>query len=159
MSKPCQTWVPTLSTYRHQAHKEQAYFIILGHQPTAASFARASAQKNISELVRLHDDLLGHLHKLVPFAEYDQWIAKAFPSAAFPRSHTRWHSVDAVPSRGSPARSRLPVVRQSRRSLNINRSSEQDQAMLRCSPQIVAAVARMFLSHVRRTIQGFYCSS
>lgn len=121
----------------------KAYFTILGHQPTAAGFARTSAQKNISDVLRLHDDLLGHLQRLIPFAEYDQRTAKALPDATLKRSHTRWHSVDVV-------RPRLTAVKPGRRSLNISRSSEQDHLALRCSPQIVAGVADMFLSLVRR---------
>ena len=131
-------------------HDCQAYFTILSHQPTTVSFARNSAQKNISDILHLHDDLLGDLHRIVPFAEYDQRTARAFPEVPLARSHTRWHSVDVVPTRGSPARSRLATVRQGRRSLNISRSSEQEHLMLRCSPQIVAAVANTFLSHVGR---------
>lgn len=130
------------------ANLEQAYSTILNHHPTAASFARARAQKNISAILHLHDDLLGQLHRLIPFAEYEQRTAKTLPEAPLIRSHTRWHSVDVVPTRSSPSRSRLTTVRQGRRSLNISRSSEQEHAMLRCSPQIVAIVAKLFLLHV-----------
>lgn len=103
----------------------------------------------MSAILHLHDDILGQLHHLVPFAEYDQHTAKSFPDVPLARSHTRWHSVDVVPTRHSPARSRLTTVRQGRRSLNLSRSSEQEHLALRCSPQIVAVVSKMFLSHVR----------
>lgn len=133
----------------HSAETLQAYFTLLGHQPTSAGFARASAQKNMSQILHLHDDLLGHLHRIVPFAEYDQHAAKAQTDSALARSHTRWHSVDVVPPRATPIRSKLASIRQHRRSLNISRSSGDDEVMLRCSPQIVAAVAKLFAEFVR----------
>lgn len=85
----------------------------------------------------------------MPFSEYDQCTAKV---SAPPRAHTRWHSVDVVPARATPPRAILSTIRQGRRSLNISRSSEDDHTMLRCSPQIVAAVAKVFADHVRSVL-------
>lgn len=124
--------------------KIKAYFTILGHQPTAAAFARPSAQKNIAEILRLHDDLLGQLYHVVPFAEYDQRQAKLPPESTLPRSHTRWHSVDVPPTRMAPIKSRLATVRAHRRSLSITRSSEEEHVLLQCAPHVVAGVAKVF---------------
>ncbi|OQO11938.1 hypothetical protein B0A48_03665 [Cryoendolithus antarcticus] len=79
-----------------------AYFTILGHHPTFTSFARASAQRTISGILQLHDELLGDLYRVVPSAEYDQHIAKAsaLPEGVRP-GHVRWHSVDIVPDYGA----------------------------------------------------------
>lgn len=125
---------------------EQAYFTILGHQPTSASFTRRSAQRTIAEILHLHDDILGRLHRAVPFAEYDQSIARVPPAM---RTHNRWHSVDVVPVRTTPPRSVLATIRQGRRSLNISRSTEEEPALMRCSPQIVAGVVQVFTANVR----------
>jgi hypothetical protein len=64
-------------------------------------------------------------------------------------SHTRWHSVDVVPSRPRPAKHVLDTIRQGRRSLNISRSTEEEHLLLHCSPQTVAKVAAIFQGQVR----------
>ena len=136
----------------YELHKcteaEQAYFTILGHQPSSATFTRSAAQKNISEILRLHDELLGQLHRIVPFAEFDHRTAKSSNEPTAIRSHTRWHSVDAVLTRSTPVRSKLATIRQGRRSLNISRSSGDDENLLCCNAQVVAGVARTFSQFV-----------
>lgn len=127
----------------------QAYFTFLGHHQTAASFARTSTHKTIASLLHLHCDILAHLHRIVPFAEYDQSFAMA-PRPTLAGAHARWHSVDVVPRLDTPVRSKLATIRQGRRSLNISRSEEDENATLRCSPQLIATVAQIFCEHVRR---------
>ncbi|SMR50725.1 unnamed protein product [Zymoseptoria tritici ST99CH_1E4] len=138
----------SLITKADNAGCSQAYFTILAHQPTATSFARTSTQRTIADILHLHDDILGCLHRIVPFAEYDQTIAR-LPLPL--RAHNRWHSMDAVPQRTTPNRSTLATIRQGRRSLNISRSSSDDaQVVLRCSPQTIAAVAKAFSDNMLR---------
>lgn len=136
----------------------QAYFTILGNQQTSTSFARPSAQKSIAEILHLHDDILGELHRVVPFAEYDQSLARA-PEPALTRTHARWHSVDVVPQRITPNRGVLATIRQGRRSLNISRSSDEDPAILKCGPQVVDSVTKIFANHVgpKRRMIGTNC--
>ncbi|KAK6441148.1 hypothetical protein LTR95_002619 [Oleoguttula sp. CCFEE 5521] len=133
-----------------------AYFTILGHHPTLTGFARASAQRTSNEILQLHDDLLGDLYRVVPSTEYDQHIAKAsaLPEATRP-GHVRWHSVDIVPGQATvhPSPKRLSLaaaMHQRRRSLQVNRSSEQEPTVLRCTPQVVASVVDVFLKYVPR---------
>lgn len=126
----------------------QAYFTILGHQPTPTSFARPAAQKVVADILHLHDDILGQLHRVVPFAEYDQSTAIATKTATAARTHNRWHSIDTVPTRATPPRGVLATIRQGRRSLNLSRSTEEEQVVLRCRPQVVKAVAQVFAKHV-----------
>jgi hypothetical protein len=61
--------------------------------------------------------------------------------------------VDVVPGHASvmsPKRTTLvTAVRQSRRSLNLSRSDEGESVVLRCAPQIIAAVAAVFKTYVR----------
>ena len=99
-------------------------------------------------MLHLHDDLLGNLHRIVPFAEYDHRTARVSVDPTLSRSHTRWHSVDVVPTRTTPIRSKLMTIRQGRRSLNISRSSADEELELRCSPHIVAAVASLVSQYV-----------
>ncbi|GIZ42666.1 hypothetical protein CKM354_000592500 [Cercospora kikuchii] len=126
-----------------------AYFTILGHQETTTSFARRTAQKVIADILYLHDDILGDLHHVVPFSEYDQVTAKA-PTSTVARVHNRWHSVDIVPTRGTTGHTVLATMRHGRRSLNLSRSTEDEQVVLSCSPQVVAAVAKVFSKHLKR---------
>lgn len=120
---------------------------MLGHQLTTTSFARRTVQKVIADILLLHDDILGELHHAVPFSEYDQVIAST-PQVVTARSHNRWHSVDVVPARPTPGHTVLAAIRQGRRSLNISRSTEDEQFVLQCSPQIVTAVVKVFSKHV-----------
>ena len=125
-----------------------AYFTIVGNQHTSTSFARSSAHQTIADILLLHDDILGCLHAVVPFAEYDQTTSKVFGSSS-KINHSRWHSVDGgVPKNTFSARAKLATIQQGRRSLNISRSDEEEMAILRCSPQVAESVAEVFASHV-----------
>jgi hypothetical protein len=134
----------------------QAYFTLLGHHHPNSTLrcARPSAQKTLANMLDVHDELLGALYRVIPFAEYDQQVAMAShrPPAARVPLHTRWHSVDIVsghPSVISPNRGSLATaVRQNRRSLNLSRSEEAESIVLRCAPQVVASVAALFKTYV-----------
>ena len=65
--------------------------------PTLSLSLRASINRNLNEIVELHDELLGNLHRAVPHSEYTQLFPgdQKLPQAA--RSHHRWRSLDAVP--------------------------------------------------------------
>lgn len=147
-SKHCQMYECRSLNHVTYADQVQAYCTIISHQPTTTSFARICAQKNISAMLQLHDDLVGQLHRIVPFAECDQRMARMPPGLPPSRSHTRWHSVHVVPQQATPVRSKLASIRHARRSLNINRSFEDDHPMLRCSPFVVSVVAKAFREHV-----------
>ena len=135
-------------TTRRKAYLMQAYFTVLGHHQPSANLVRSTAQKNISDILHLHNDILGELHRRVPFAEYDQRVTKALPHPASERAHARWHSMDVVPTRSPPTLSKLASIRKARRSLNISRSSGDGEAILTCSPHVVADVAKTFSNHV-----------
>lgn len=155
ISRPCQmyAWFPSFATFSLTI---QAYFTLLGHHhPTSTlRFARPAAQATIAKMLYLHDELLGALYRVVPFAEYDQQIAKGSQRGPVRKPlHTRWHSVDIVPGHAgvlSPKRGTLvTAVRQSRRSLNLSRSDEGESVVVRCAPQVIAALAGVFKSYVR----------
>jgi hypothetical protein len=63
---------------------------------------RASINRNLNEIVELHEGLLGELHRAVPYSEYTQLnVTKPIPSNS--KGHTRWRSLDAVPEHLSGA--------------------------------------------------------
>lgn len=48
---------------------------------------RLALHRNLSEILRLHDEILGELHRAVPFSEYSY-------ADSGPKGHRRWTSVD-----------------------------------------------------------------
>jgi hypothetical protein len=64
---------------------------------------RSSINQNLTEIVELHEELLGELHRVVPDAEYTQLdLSPSLPSTSkhigpFVPGHRRWSSLDAVP--------------------------------------------------------------
>jgi len=125
------------------------YSTIMSDMP--ARFAVFSAKHDLSYLLQTHDELLGDLYRVVPFAEYDQH-AQRLPVRA--SRHLRWHSTDGAAT-FTPRRNTLSTIREGRRSLNMSRSSETEP-VTRCAPEIIAAVARTFLAYMPR-LQKAYC--
>lgn len=71
------------------------YVTLLASVPMLPSL-RASISRNLSEIVELHDELLGDLHGVVPHSEYTQpdYIPSSVPEK---KGHHCWKSLDAVP--------------------------------------------------------------
>ncbi|KAJ4297152.1 hypothetical protein N0V88_004070 [Collariella sp. IMI 366227] len=110
------------------------YVTILASLPTTPPGLRSSVNRNLTEIVELHEEILGELHRAVPHSEYTQMdidIPRTKPSRPA-RGHTRWRSLDAVPEgRGGP--SRLTEV----------------PGMV-SEPQTAAEVAKIFLKRMNR---------
>ncbi|KAL5320978.1 hypothetical protein ACEPPN_011788 [Leptodophora sp. 'Broadleaf-Isolate-01'] len=72
------------------------YVTLLASIPSLSLSLRASINRNLNDIVELHEELLGELHRAVPHSEYTQPSAEMKISA--PRhAHHRWRSLDAVP--------------------------------------------------------------
>jgi hypothetical protein len=73
------------------------YVTILASLPTPHAGLRASINRNLTDIVELHEEILGELHRIVPHSEYSG--AERLPSAhsQHSRKHHRWHSLDSVP--------------------------------------------------------------
>jgi hypothetical protein len=69
--------------------------------PTLSLNLRASINRNLNEIVELHEDLLGDLHRVVPHSEYTQPISVESNLSAPSNGHHRWRSLDAVPEHTS----------------------------------------------------------
>jgi hypothetical protein len=65
--------------------------------PTLSSNLRASINRNLNEIVELHEEVLGDLHRVVPHSEYTQPIYAEPTMPGSPIGHHRWRSLDAVP--------------------------------------------------------------
>lgn len=64
---------------------------------------RSSINRNLTEIVDLHEEILGELHRVVPDAEYMQMdlprpgVSTARHGYPYNPGHRRWSSLDAVP--------------------------------------------------------------
>ncbi|KAL2757104.1 hypothetical protein ACRALDRAFT_1041527, partial [Sodiomyces alcalophilus JCM 7366] len=74
------------------------YVTILASLPTLPAGLRSSINRNLTDIIELHEEILGDLHRAVPNSEYTQTDA-VFPppSASAAWGHRRWRSLDAVP--------------------------------------------------------------
>ncbi|KFY38928.1 hypothetical protein V495_06289 [Pseudogymnoascus sp. VKM F-4514 (FW-929)] len=75
---------------------KNVYVTLLASVPRLLPSLKESISRNLSEIVELHDELLGDLHRVVPHSEYTQpeYIPAPAPEN---QGHHRWRSLDAVP--------------------------------------------------------------
>ncbi|EKG18351.1 hypothetical protein MPH_04352 [Macrophomina phaseolina MS6] len=122
------------------------YFSVLTSVPTVPNQTRTAIHRNVSQILQLHEDLLGELHSIVPNSEYthdDVWNSPRPPKT----KHSRWHSVDIVPGRVAA----LAVNRrQQRHSLDLGKSEEPTPVALTADTQTVADIARLFERYLKR---------
>ncbi|KAI1839947.1 hypothetical protein JX266_013849 [Neoarthrinium moseri] len=75
------------------------YVTILASLPTQHPGLRSSINRNLTDIVELHEEILGDLHRTVPNSEYTQ--IEQLPTtprpASKPSHHQRWRSLDSVP--------------------------------------------------------------
>ncbi|KAK4451643.1 hypothetical protein QBC34DRAFT_492910 [Podospora aff. communis PSN243] len=75
------------------------YVTMLASLPTLPAGLRSSINRNLTDIVELHEEMLGELHRAVPDSEYTQPdipLHLSSPGSAL-RGHHRWRSLDAVP--------------------------------------------------------------
>lgn len=80
--------------------------------PALSMSLRESITRNLNDIVELHEDLLGDLHRTVPHSEYTQVdLAEPRRPPLSGRGHTRWRSVDAAPdAKGASWLSNVPAM-------------------------------------------------
>uniref|UniRef100_A0A0B7KM41 DH domain-containing protein n=1 Tax=Bionectria ochroleuca TaxID=29856 RepID=A0A0B7KM41_BIOOC len=112
---------------------KNVYVTILASLPTLQGGLRASINRNLAEIIELHEEILGELHRVVPISEYTQTEASISLSQmpAHP-AHRRWRSLDAVPKHDKSG----PLL--------------QASPGMDTEPQIAAEVARIFTRRVNR---------
>ena len=118
----------------------QVYVTILASLPPSAPGFRSSINHNFNDILELHDELLGELHRAVPHSEYTQ------PDPPFQRTlsnpqtrgdgHRRWRSVHVVP--------------EGRDGI----SSLRNVPGMAAEPQTAAEVAKLFLKRVSRRVSA-----
>jgi hypothetical protein len=75
----------------------QVYVTLLASLPTHQIGLRSSINQNLAEMVELHEEILGELHRVVPNSEYTQIVVSKATTGTTPRGHHRWRSLDSVP--------------------------------------------------------------
>ena len=70
---------------------------ILASLPTSQSGLRSSINRNLTDIVELHEEILGELHQVVPGSEYNHVEVAASPTTSRSPHHRRWRSLNAVP--------------------------------------------------------------
>jgi len=101
--------------------------------PTLSLNLRASINRNLNEIVELHEELLGDLHRTVPHSEYTQPASAETPLPGSPTGHHRWRSLDAVPEhKGGTWLQKIPGMT--------------------AEPKVAAEVARVFGKKVIRHV-------
>lgn len=76
----------------------KVYVTILASLPTLQHGLRSSINQNLTDIIELHEEILGELHRIVPDSEYTQpEFIPVNPSTLQSQGHHRWHSLDSVP--------------------------------------------------------------
>ncbi|PFH62541.1 hypothetical protein XA68_13123 [Ophiocordyceps unilateralis] len=115
------------------------YVTILASLPAMCMGLRSSINKNLTDIVELHEEILGELHRAVPHSEYTQPQAPSgsysmanWAAAETPPGHHRWASVDGALER----RRRVSWL-------------QKTPGML-ADPQVVAEVSKIFAKKMNR---------
>ncbi|KAL7820389.1 Dbl homology domain-containing protein [Trichoderma aethiopicum] len=112
------------------------YVTILAALPSICVGLRSSINRNLTEIVKLHEEILGELHRVVPHSEYTQAdLAPSLSPSANPDcllTHRRWSSLGAIPEQNVKARWLLKAP-----------------GML-SDPQVAAEVSKVFAKKISR---------
>lgn len=80
------------------ANIAKVYVTILASLPTSQHGLRASINQNLTDIIELHEEILGELQRVVPDSEYiEPEYVVAKPSPLPHKEHHRWHDLNSVP--------------------------------------------------------------
>lgn len=118
------------------------YFTLLASVQSVTQRTRTSIQRNMLEILQLHEDLLGELHRVIPNSEYSEDIcAKAGPAS---NGHVQWQGLDGV---SEAERRRISSCFSEMSGGGAIHTNEQ-LAGLMALPKVVADVAQVFSKEV-----------
>ncbi|KAK5987607.1 hypothetical protein PT974_11739 [Cladobotryum mycophilum] len=114
------------------------YVTILASLPTEHVGLRSSINRNLTEIIELHEEILGELHRAVPHSEYTQVdintpsTTSLNPTHAHGYGHRRWASLSAVPEN------------------NLEMSWLENVPGMLSEPQVAAEVSKVFAKKINR---------
>lgn len=111
--------------------------------PSLSQHTQSSIQRNIAEILRLHEDLLRQLHHVLRDSEVNQIHLRQGPSAKS-GGRVRWHSLDIS---GKMMDSNDASGR--RKSFDISETWNNKKTALVAEPKQAADIARVFQNVVR----------
>lgn len=114
--------------------------------PTVSTQIRHSVEQIVTQIVELHDDVLGELYKVIPNAELTQPEPSESSTSSRRRKHIRWHSADVAIPRSDAA----PDARRLRHSFEVNRTKDAKVPVITADTATVAKVAKVFNKLVRQ---------
>ncbi|KAI1385058.1 Dbl homology domain-containing protein [Hypoxylon trugodes] len=110
------------------------YVTILASLPSPHMGLRSSINRNLTDIVELHEEILGELHRIVPNSEYTQpERIPVTPNPPTSKKHHRWRSLDSVPEEKGGASCWL-----------------QDIPSVFAEPSVAAEVAHIFGKRMNR---------
>lgn len=124
------------------------YHTLLASVPTLTETTRSSIQRNMLEILQLHEDLLGELHRVIPNSEYSEEISARPPGVG--NAHIRFGNVDGTSDAGRPRMSSCISA--------MTYDSIEDYVGLTATPQTVRDVAKVFTNMVRMDSCAPSCS-
>ncbi|KAF1988659.1 hypothetical protein K402DRAFT_402830 [Aulographum hederae CBS 113979] len=125
------------------------YFTLLASVATLPVHIRISVQQTVGQILQLHEDLLGELHKVVPNAEITERSPPKSAKRQQPR-HVRWHSADIMPGKQGG----FKVGRKFRHSIDASVPTHQERqerhSGISTDTKTAADVARVFDRFLKR---------
>jgi hypothetical protein len=118
--------------------------MILVSIPGLPAQIRMAIQQNVIEILQLHEDILGELHKVVPHAEYTH-TARPTSYPVNRAKHIRFHSADVIPGRFNEPRR---PSHKTRRSLDNGTTPDHRPRELATNTKTAASVAKIFNKYV-----------
>ncbi|KAF2100309.1 hypothetical protein NA57DRAFT_35935 [Rhizodiscina lignyota] len=122
------------------------YSTLLPSVATMSSQIRTSVEQTLTQIVQLHEELLGELCKVIPQAEHTRDDSISSSSIVRPRKHMRWHSADVSLPRDDLSK----AGRRIRHSFEIGRIKDYKTTALTADTGTTAAVAKVFNQLMRR---------
>lgn len=110
--------------------------------PSLSQHTQSSIQRNIAEILRIHEDLLRQLQHVVRDVEVNQIYGHRRPSAKS-GGRVRWHSMDISGNNGG-----LNIAGDRRKSFDICETQNDKRTALVAEPKQVAEVALVFQNMV-----------
>lgn len=119
----------------------QVYLTVLASVPSITEVSRAAVQRNVTQILHMHEHLLAELQRVIPRHEWT--LEGNFSTPQTKSRHVRWQSAD-VPR---PTQSKLRPIMPHRSSADIPRRFDVSVGTV-ADTKTAMEVAKVFVSFV-----------